>query len=293
MTAHREIAFEDAIERAMLDSGWRRGQASNYRRELGLDTAALFEFIGATQTEQWNQLLEFEGGDPDVAQRKFAERLGREIDSRGAVDVLRHGVKDRGLLFRLAYFRPAHTLADDALAQYEQNRLTVTRQLHYSTKEPDRSLDLVLFVNGVPVATAELKNPLTGQTVEHAKEQYRRDRDPRELLLARRALVHFAVDPELAFVTTRLAGTATRFLPFNTGSEGPGVDGGAGNPPAGDSGYRTSYLWEQVWQPEAWLDIIRRFVHVESSEGDRRRAVHDKAMIFPRLHQLHAVRALT
>ena len=196
--------------------------------------------------------------------------------------------------FRLAYFRPAHTLADDALVQYEENRLSVTRQLHYSTREPDRSLDLVLFVNGIPVATAELKNPLTGQTVEHAKEQYRRDRDPRELLFARRALVHFAVDPELVFITTRLAGKATRFLPFNTGSDGPGVDGGAGNPPAGSAGYRTSYLWERVWQPEAWLDLIRRFLHVENGDGDgRRRCVHDKPMIFPRYHQWHAVRTLT
>ena len=169
------------------------------------------------------------------AQRAFAERLAKEMDERGAGDVLRHGVEDRGLLFRLAYFRPAHTLADDALVQDEENRLSVTRQLRYSTKEPDRSLDLVLFVNGIPVATAELKNPLTGQTVEHAKEQYRRDRDPRELLFARRAQVHFAVDPELVFITTRLAGKATRFLPFNTGSDGPGVDGGAGNPPAGAS----------------------------------------------------------
>jgi type I restriction enzyme R subunit len=228
VSVHREIAFEDAIERAMLASGWLPGQAANYRRELGLDTAELFTFIGATQVDQWERLVEFEGGDLDAAQRKFAERLGREIDRRGALDVLRHGVKDRGVLIRLAYFRPAHTLADDALVQFAQNRLTVTRQLWYFTKTPDKSLDLVLFINGVPVATAELKNPLTQQTVEHAKEQYRRDRDPRELLFARRALVHFAVDPELVFITTRLAGKQTRFLPFDIGSEGPGVDGGAG-----------------------------------------------------------------
>src|SRR4051794_37290071 len=146
MTVHREIAFEDAIERAMHDSGWCVGQPANYRREFGLDTAMLMEFFGATQAQQWDKLVAYSGGDPDTAQRAFAERLAKEIDDRGAVDVLRHGVKDRGLLFRLAYFRPAHTLADDALVQYEQNRLSVTRQLHYSSKEPDRSLDLVLFV---------------------------------------------------------------------------------------------------------------------------------------------------
>ncbi|MGH3584768.1 MAG: type I restriction endonuclease subunit R [Pseudonocardia sp.] len=290
MTVHTELAFEDAIERAMLDSGWQQGQATSYQRELGLDTDELFTFIGATQIDKWNQLVTFEGGDPDTAQRKFAERVAREIESRGTLDVLRHGVKDRGLLFRLAYFRPAHTLADDALAEYSQNRLTVTRQLHYSVKTPDKSLDLVLFVNGLPVATAELKNPLTHQNVEHAKEQYRRDRDPRELLFARRALVHFAVDPELVFITTRLAGSKTRFLPYTRGSEGPGVDGGAGNPSVTD-GYRTSYLWEEVWQPDAWLDIIRRFLHLEDKGNGRARA-YERAMIFPRFHQWHAVRAL-
>ncbi|GEL18353.1 type I restriction endonuclease [Pseudonocardia asaccharolytica] len=148
----------------MLESGWRQGQPAHYRRELGLDTAELFAFIGATQIDKWNQLVAFESGDPDAAQRTFAERVAREIDARGTLDVLRHGVKDRGQLFRLAYFRPAHPLADDALVEYEKHRLTVTRQLYYSQKSPERSLDLVLFVNGFPVATAELKNPLTGQT---------------------------------------------------------------------------------------------------------------------------------
>ena len=223
MSVHKEVAFEDAIERALLDSGWERGLHDGYDRELALDTDQLFTFIGATQQDQWDRLIEFEGGDQDATQQKFAQYLAREIDTHGALDVLRHGVKDRGVLIRLAYFRPAHTLADDALVQYEQNRLSVIRQLRYSAKTPDRSLDLVLFVNGVPVATAELKNPLTGQTVEHAKAQYRKDRDPRELIFARRTLVHFAVDPDLVFITTRLAGEKTRFLPFNMGSEGPGV----------------------------------------------------------------------
>ncbi len=299
MSVHKEVAFEDAIERALLASGWHRGQRDGYDRELGLDTDQLWTFISRTQMDQWNHLLEFDGGDQTAAQRKFARYLTREIDQRGALDVLRHGVKDRGVLIRLAYFMPAHTLADDALVQYRENRLSVTRQLRYSTKTPDRSLDLALFVNGIPVATAELKNPLTAQTVEHAKAQYREDRDPRELLFARRTLVHFAVDPNLVFITTRLAGAKTRFLPFNTGSEGPGADGGAGNPPAAPGGYRTSYLWEQVWQPDAWLDIIRRFLHVadpklgEGKNGGRKVNPNDLPLIFPRYHQWHAVRALT
>lgn len=295
MSVHTEQAFEDAIEASLLASGWQRGQRDGYDRELGLDTDQLFTFIGATQQDVWEQLRGYYGDDSVEAQRAFARHVAREIDKRGAVDVLRHGVRDRGHLIRLSYFRPAHTLADDALVRYEQNRLSVTRQLAYSERDHGKELDLVLFVNGVPVATAELKNPLTGQTVEHAKEQYRRDRDPKEPLFARRALVHFAVDPDLVFLTTRLTGNTTRFLPFNTGSNGPGEDGGAGNPPAAPGRYRTSYLWEEVWQPEAWLDIIRRFVHLEKGEvrrGGRRPGPHARNLIFPRYHQWHAVRSL-
>ncbi|MFC5946470.1 type I restriction endonuclease, partial [Micromonospora harpali] len=149
--------------------------------------------------------------------------------------------------------------------EYEANRLTVVRQLRYSSADPLKALDLALFLNGVPVATAELKNQGSGSNVHHAMRQYRKSRDAKELIFARRTLAHFAVDQDLVFVTTRLAGDDTRFLPFNTGSRGPGQYGGAGNPllPPDATGYRTSYLWEQVWQPDAWLDLIQRFLHVE------------------------------
>lgn len=295
MAVHDERAFEDAIEESLVASGWVRGQRGGYRPEFGLDTDQMFTFIGATQADEWDKLRAFYGTDTGEAQRQFTRRVAAEIDARGALDVLRHGVKDKGHLIRMAYFRPAHTIAEDALVRYDQNRLSVTRQLAYSEKSTNE-LDLALFVNGVPVATAELKNPLTGQTVEDAKRQYRCDRDPAELLFAKRALVHFVVDPELVFLTTRLAGNATRFLPFNTGSAGPGNSGGAGNPPAEQGKYRTSYLWEQVWQPDAWLDIIRRFMHREkghAAKGSRKVSPHQHNLIFPRLHQWHAVRELT
>ncbi|GAA5038674.1 type I restriction endonuclease subunit R [Actinopolymorpha pittospori] len=295
MTAHVEARLEDAIEGTLLTSGWHAGQRDSYDRVLGLDLDQLWTFIGATQNDEWERLRSFYGGDVDEAQRQFTGHLARQIDERGAMDVLRHGVKDRGVLIRLAFFRPAHTLADDALVQYEQNRLSVTRQLAYSAKDPGKELDLALFVNGIPVATAELKNQFTGQTVEHAKKQYRQDRDPSELIFARRTLVHFAVDPELVFLTTRLAGSQTMFLPFNTGSTGPGNSGGAGNPPALPGRYRTSYLWEEVWRPEAWLDMLRRFVHLEKSDKETGRAKaspHSLRLIFPRYHQWHAVREL-
>ncbi|MEV4712825.1 type I restriction endonuclease [Micromonospora sp. NPDC049374] len=276
---YQEQKFEVAIASALISSGWLRGTANHFDRQSGLDTAELFAFIGATQADEWAKLLAYQGNDPDLAQRQFAQYLARQIDERGPLDVLRRGVRDKGVLIRLAYFKPAHAITDDAIKLYRANRLTVTRQLAYSTSN-NNTLDLVLFVNGIPLATAELKNPLTGQTVEDAKEQYRRTRDPKELLFARRTLVHFAVDPDLVFVTTKLAGEKTRFLPFNTGSAGPGVSGGAGNPPAGTSGYRSSYLWEQVWHPDTWMDLVRRFLHYDKESG---------ALIFPRYHQWHAV----
>ena len=280
---HQERSFEAAIQGRLLGSGWLPGLPSTYDRRLGLDTAELFAFIGATQPNDWIKLLPYHGNDPDVAQRNFAQHLAKQIDERGPLDVLRRGVKDKGVLIRLAYFKPAHAITDDALKLYRANRLTVTRQLAYSTSN-NNTLDLVLFVNGIPLATAELKNPLTGQTVEDAKEQYRKTRDPKELLFARRTLVHFAVDPDLVFVTTKLAGEKTRFLPFNTGSNGPGVSGGAGNPPATDKGYCSSYLWEQIWHPDVFMDLVRRFLHYDKES---------KALIFPRYHQWHAVTQLT
>lgn len=296
--AHHEAAFETAITAALTrDGGWVEGTQHDYDPRLALDTARLFQFLGATQGHECARLTELYGGDTAAFQRGFAARVADEIDKRGALDVLRHGIKDRSVLVRVAFFRPASAHATDALADYHRNILSVTRQLRYSAREPGTSLDLALFVNGVPVATAELKNPLTGQTVEHAKQQYRRDRDPKEPLFAKRTLVHFAVDPDQVYATTRLAGESTRFLPFNTGSGGPGVSGGAGNPPAAasGSGYATAYLWEQIWQRDTWLDLLRRFLHLDP--GDRRggRALppHDRPLIFPRYHQWHAVRRLT
>ena len=195
-------------------------------------------------------------------------------------------MNDHGIEVRLAYFKPAHGLTPELTSLYEANRLTVTRQLPYDVAGT-KTLDLGLFVNGIPVATAELKNPLTHQTVEHAKRQYREDRDPGNVTLGRRALVHFAVDPDLVEMTTRLDGLATRFLPFNRGDAG-----GRGNPPD-PTGHRTRYLWEEVWSRDAWLDLLGRFIHVEPGEGSTRAAkLRAGTVIFPRYHQWDAVRRL-
>src|SRR5215470_7887486 len=257
---HTERAFEDRVEYELLQHGWDVATGL-YSAEMGIHTGALWEFVGKTQIKRWNRLLELHGGDQDIAMRQFALRVAAEIDSRGVLDVLRQGVKDRGVQIDLAYFRPGHTLAAGALDEYNSNVLSVARQLHFSFRDPSLSVDLAFFVNGLPVATAELKNPNTGQNADDAIAQYR-DRDPNDLFFAKRTLVHFAVDPDRAFIATRLKGRDTEFLPFNVGTHGPGRAGGAGNPPAVRGSYPIAYLWEQIWQRDNWLEILQRFVHV-------------------------------
>jgi type I restriction enzyme R subunit len=293
---HKELAFEDLIEKHLVDHGWERGTAYSFDRKLGIDFDELFAFIGAAQQDAWDELVERRGG-VETAQREFRKLVAKRIDESGPLHLLRRGVTDLGIDFRLAYFKPEHGLTPELVAGYLANRCTVVRQLAYSEKDPDKTLDLVLLVNGIPTATAELKNPLTGQNVEHAKHQYRHDREPAEPIFARRALVHFAVDPSLVFLTTRLQGQETVFLPFNQGSEGPGEPGGAGNPPAKDGHHATSYLWEEVWQRDAWLELLHRFIHIEpsaSAHGGRRRgnAAANATVIFPRFQQWDAVRRL-
>lgn len=289
---HTEWAFEARVEAELIDRGWERAQGT-YSAELGIDTGELFRFIGATQARNWERLVELYGGDQATAMRQFAQRVAAEIDSRGVLDVLRQGVRDRGVQIETAYFRPGHTLAAGALTEYHANVLTVARQLHYSARDPLRSLDLALFINGLPVATAELKNPNTGQNADHAIAQYRFDRDPSDLFFAKRTLVHFAVDPDRVFITTRLRGRDTQFLPFNVGSSGPGVAGGAGNPPAEPGSYSVAYLWEQIWQRDNLLEILQRFIHVQGSEKKGvKDSPHTSLRIFPRYHQWDAVQKL-
>ena len=238
-----EKRFEDAVVEALLAHGWELGKPENYVPELGLDKTDLEFFVRHTQFDEWERLWEIYGEYPTVP---FRNLVAREIDARGALDVLRHGVRDKGIRFRLAYFRPAHTLAAGALDEYQANRLTVTPQLHFSAKERDKSIDLAFLVNGIPVATAELKNPATRQTVADARRQYR-EPGSQGTAVRPRTLVHFAVDPDLAFAHDPTGRAARPVSCHSTRAPiGPGLPGGAGNPPVGDRPYRTSYLWEQV-----------------------------------------------
>lgn len=280
MAVHQEVAFEAAIEADLIAGGWTKGFPVDYDRELALDAAQLVAFLEATQPKQWQKLEVIHGAN---LEQKVVERVASEIDARGTLDVLRRGVKDKGVALKLAYFQPPTSVNPELVELHAANILGVTRQLAYEV-HGGKELDLVLFVNGIPTATVELKNPLSGQNVQHAIHQYTIDRDPKHPLFAKRALVHFALDPHLVYLTTKLAGSATRFLPFNLGANGPGVDGGQGNP-ANPNGYDTDYLWRQVWAKDAWLDLLQRFVHVEGAKGK-------KVTIFPRFHQWHAVKTL-
>ncbi|GAQ58110.1 type I restriction endonuclease subunit R [Streptomyces acidiscabies] len=287
---HTESAFGDAIVTTLTTRGWREAPPKNYAADLALDTTELFEFLKQSQPDEWYELQTVYGNAKD-AEQGFARRLDKAITEDGLLHVLRNGVKDRGVLLQLAYFKPNLIPDDSVLDGYRANRLTVVRELLYATKQADHGnkLDLTLFLNGIPVATAELKNPLTGQGVEQAKNQYRTDRDPTEPIFTRRVIANFAIDPDVVFVATHLKGTNTRFLPFNTGSKGPGRSGGAGNPePTAVGRYRTSYLWEQVWERDNWLDLLHRFAHQQKTKTKSTRTT-----IFPRFHQWDVVKKLT
>jgi type I restriction enzyme R subunit len=211
------------------------------------------------------------------------------MDLRGSLDVLRNGFTDYGVKFRMAFFKPETGLNQDTIALYDQNRLKVVRQVYYSQKNKN-SVDLVLAVNGLPVATMELKNQFTGQTAGNAKRQYAFTRDNRELLFAfkKRSLVHFAVDPDVVYMTTKLDGSKTYWLPFNRGN-----NNGQGNP-SNPNGYKTNYLWEEILSKDSWLEIIQRFIHLQVDEVEfEGRTFKKEKLIFPRFHQLDAVRKIT
>lgn len=290
-----EKNFEATIEKSLLakpdlgssdpyaPGGYRKRSATDYHRGLCMDADIVLDFLYATQPKEWEKLKQHHG--PDVKNR-FLQRLASEISKRGTLDVLRKGVKDSGCKFQLAFFRPATGLNAETQKLYEANQFSIIRQLHYSEKN-ENSIDIVLFLNGLPIITAELKNPLNGQTVQNAITQYRNDRDPKEPLLSfGRCIAHFAVDPDLVYLTTTLDGPKTRFLPFNQGR-----NGGAGNPPSW-KGFATSYLWEQTWSRNSVLDLIQNFVQIVEEEDDKGKKTGKKSLLFPRYHQLDAVRRM-
>lgn len=297
---YKEKAFETAIEEHLLAHGYAKGvnrdydaasAPNGYDRARGLFPGVFVAFVKATQPQAWSALEKLHGaGTSDVLVDALCKAIAGS--DRGSLEIIRHGFKCYGRQIDVAFFKPSSGLNPETLRLYAMNMLTVTRQVYYSGT-CEKSIDVVLALNGVPIVTAELKNPMSGQTAEHAKTQYRLDRDERELLFAfkQRALVHFAVDPDVVWMTTRLRGKETFFLPFNKGN-----GTGAGNP-ENPAGHRTSYLWEQTWQRDSLLDITARFLHLQVEErrftsGTAGRKVRKETMIFPRYHQLDVVRRM-
>jgi type I restriction enzyme, R subunit len=283
-----EAVFETAIEESLLANGYVAIHGREFDKERALFPNVVLDFIKSTQPLTWARLETLHGDKtPDLVLLDLCNWL----DTHGSLSTLRHGFKCHGRLLRVAFFKAAHGLNPELEARYAQNVLGVTRQLHYSPRNT-KSIDVVLSVNGIPVVTLELKNPLTGQTAEHAIRQYRFDRDPRERFLEfkKRTLVHFALDTENVQMTTRLAEESTHFLPFNKGFER-----GAGNPPdVSGRSYRTAYLWEEVLTRDSLLDLLARFLHLQIPESftAQGKKLKKESMVFPRYHQLQTVRKL-
>ncbi|MFW6106847.1 MAG: type I restriction endonuclease subunit R, partial [bacterium] len=285
---HTEHAFEAVIEHHLTTAGgYVAGDRDGFDPHRAIFPGEVLAFIKATQPDEWAYL---ENIQKDKAEETLLDDLCRALDSEheGCLSVLRHGFKCFGKLFHVAYFAPPSGMNPETKKRYEANRLTITRQLKYSPKH-NSTLDVTLAINGIPVATAELKNPMTAQTWRHAVTQYKSDRDPGDLLfqLKKRTLVHFAVDTDEVHMTTRLSGNKTTFLPFNKGH------GGGGGNPENPGGYKTAYLWEEVLQRHSFLDILARFIHlqIEYKKLGGKKVKREK-MIFPRYHQLDCVRRL-
>lgn len=287
-----EKQFETDIEYSLLTyGGYKKGDPKAFDRAVALDIATLISFVKATQPKSWEKYETIYGTSCEKA---FVERFCKEIRSLGLLSVLRHGFKDRGITFRVVYWKPETSINQTAQAQYERNVLHCTRQLHYSVSN-ENSIDIVLFLNGIPVVSMELKNQFTGQDTDNAIRQYKFDRASKDTIFEfkNRVLVHFAVDLYNVFMTTRLQGANTYFLPFNQGSDGSGNVGGKGNPRNPD-GYQTAYLWEKVLAKDSLLEILHKYMHlqVEVKENKNGNKTRKETMIFPRYHQLDVVTRL-
>ncbi|MEK6789878.1 MAG: type I restriction endonuclease [Pseudomonadota bacterium] len=287
MADSKEAQFQNDIITSMVAQGWLTGPASGYDRRTALYTEDLLSYFKDAWPERWDK---FSKANPNKPEDLLVQKLVRELEQDGTLDVLRHGFKVPGVKIEPCSFKPDHGMNPDTIRRYQCNRLRVVQEVSYSPHfregEYNPRLDLVLFVNGIPTATLELKSEFK-QSVENAKRQYCKDRPTKDpltrkpeplLTFKRGALVHFAVSQDEVAMTTKLAGKDTFFLPFNLGS----ADGGAGNPlPDDDSQYATGYLWQRLFQPDAWLKVLGRFLHLDNQK-----------MVFPRLHQWEVVNKL-
>ena len=287
--AHSELTenkFEEHIEDYLLNSGYIKGNPKDYDKEFAIDTTQLFKFLEDTQPEKLQKLKEhYQKNYKD----KLLNRIYQELNSKGMIEVLRRGINIIPVgNIKLAYFKPNSNLNEDLIKLYNKNRFSITRQLIYSTKN-NKSIDAVIFLNGLPIIAMELKNEFTNQNVFHSIRQFKEDRDPRELLFKfkKRIIVFFAVDTSEIYMTTKLDGNKTFFIPFNKGN-----NGGKGNPP-NPNGFRTAYLWEDILQKDTLSDILKRFIFIEKEEKELNgKKLTTEKLIFPRYHQLDVLRKI-
>ena len=284
----KEKRFEQDIETFFLsdEGGYVSLKSSQFDVDKCICMDVLCRFIEKTQPKAWAKYLKYYG---ENAQEKLYFRLEKCISEQGLIYVLRHGIEDLGIKLKVCYFKPETALNDLDVEHYEANILGCTRQFRYSPHNTN-TIDMVLSVNGIPVVSIELKNQLTGQDYQCAIRQYKNDRSSKEFCfrLDHRFLVYFAVDLYEVWMTTQLKDGSTYFMPFNQGSNGAGVSGGAGNPDYPD-GYATHYLWEEVLQRDSLMDILYRFVsHVK--EKDEETGKTKEKLLFPRYHQYDVVR---
>ena len=260
----------------------KRNAETDYDKATTLDRELLFELLRATQGDKLARLEETYG---DTLESRILRRIDEEISKRGVIDVLRRGVEEGPVRLEIMFFRPASGLNPEIEKLFRANVFSVMRQVKFS-QTSEQSVDMVIFINGIPIFTAELKNELTGQNVEHAKRQYMTDRDPREKLFSfKQCVAHFAMDTNKVYVTTELKEWQTRFLPFNKGFEN-----GGGNPPI-EGKHKTYYLWEELFEPHALADLLQSFVHAyeEIKENRLGKEYREIVQLFPRYHQWRAV----
>ena len=285
----KEIRFEQDIEEYLTTKGgYIKGNPKSFNRELGLDKTTFISFLKDSQPKTWERYEKIYGAD---SEKQVIERFCREVKMVGLLRVLRQGFTDRGIKFKAVFWKPETSINITTVNQYESNTLHCTRQLHYSLNN-ENSIDIVLFVNGIPIVSMELKCQFTGQSTANAIEQYKFDRAGKDAIFTfkERVLVHFAVDLSRVYMTTRLEGAKTYFLPFNQGSNGTGKVGGQGNP-INEDGYDTAYLWESVLCKDRLLEILHKYLHFQI-ERDDNGDIKSERMIFPRYHQLDVVTKL-
>ena len=275
-----EEALESSIEISLLNNGFYKGESSDFDKEYAIDTKRFWHFLETTQPQEIDKLKR----DPQY-KLKIIQRLDRMIKKYGILDVLKKGLSVENAHFTLMYVAPLPSSSEEIKKRFDSNEFSVTRQLRYSVSNPGEEIDMVIFLNGLPLITLELKNAWTGQSAKvHGQKQYREDRDTKQTLLQfAHCIVHMAVDTDEVYMTTRLAGKKTLFLPFNKGN-----NLGKGNP-INENGHKSAYLWEEVFTKESLANIIQHFVRLDGTRSD---TLSKRTLFFPRYHQMDVVRKI-